>query len=91
VTSAFIAALSFACLMCVREGTYKWQVGWIPASAAAGLSSSSSTFDPSGVEPNSMYCTGEQYAEWEDFQSERQHVRRQAYTGKYRGMFDQWR
>ncbi len=80
-----IAALSFACLMAIKEGGYKWTPGWIPASAAPPVASSSRY--AGGGEPDRLWCSGEDYAAWEDAQSARATIRRTAYSGKYKGCF----
>jgi len=80
-----IAALSFAALMAQKEGGYKWEVGFIPASAAPPAASNS-RYAGDG-EPDRLWCTGQEYAQWEDRQSERATTRARAYTGRYAGFF----
>jgi hypothetical protein len=60
-----IAAMSFAAFVCVREGGFEWKAEYTPAPRAERRAA----WDATGGEPNRAYCTGEEYAEWEDQQA----------------------
>jgi hypothetical protein len=60
-----VAALSFACLMAIREGSYEWKAEWTPVSRIEPSQRSSGGWTGGG-EPDRLYCSGEDYVAWED-------------------------